>query len=386
VSDLDIYVCLYSVYHIVFLTILEEGAEKAVKATNVTKAMWKYYLVIFPESRGIGRTTVHLFIRLGRRGKCRRWFLPTLLFCCIICQILTAHSSSYMPINCTTLHHRLTHIRTLEAEMKAELLSVRESGDYIRVRELMALIEESVRAIREEMYTKKFLEQSIDRVMIDLGVSIRCLVLDDMTVQFPSTKKDITSITRILTHKRNRIGSLDFSLCNLDPDDVEHMVEALKDPNCKLMSLSLWNNNLGLESTKHIAKALRDPNCKLTSLNLEDNNLGPEGTKHIAKALRDPNCKLTSLSLWCNNLGLEGTKHIAKALRDPNCKLTSLSLKDNKLGFDGVELIVENLTDSNCKLTSLDLRNNDLDYDEEDTIESMIKKIQSTGRELEVIL
>jgi hypothetical protein len=313
--------------------------------------------VQFSEIWGIGRTTVHPFIRLGRRGKCRRWFLPSPLFCCTIYQILTAHSSSYMPINCTILHQRLTTIRTLEAELKSELLSTRESGDYDRVRDLRVQIEESVRAVRVDMYTSKFLVQSIDSVMRDLGVSIWYDVLDGMTVQFPSTKTDITSITRILIHKRNRI-------------DI----------------LSLWNSNIGPEGAKSITETLKDPNCKLTSLSLGYNNIGLYGTKLIAETLRDPNCKLTSLSLRGNNLGLDGTKLIAETLRDPNCKLTSLNLESNDLGLDGAKHIAETLRDPNCKLTRLDLTFNNLSDDGNATIRSMIAKIKSTGRNIKVEL
>jgi uncharacterized protein YjgD (DUF1641 family) len=292
-----------------------------------------------------------------------------------------------MPLKCSSLRQSLSTLRSIEAELKTLLLSAEDGGDYDRVRELRAWIEESVKSLQTEMHTKEFIQKHIAGIQRDLGVDIGYEVNDNLFVSFTNAKEDLSQIIRILRHKRNRLINLSLLGNKLGPTSTTELIKALTDPNCKLMSLNLGKKDLNPAGMTELIKALTDPNCKLTSLNLWNNNLGPAGMTELTKALTDPNCKLTSLDLEFNNLGPAGMTELTKALTDPNCKLTSLNLAANNLGStSATEELIKALTDPNCKLTSLDFGYNHLTEADNAKINVIVDKIRAEGREIKVIL
>ena len=153
--------------------------------------------------------------------------------------------------------------------------------------------------------------------------------------------------------------SLTIAFNDVGPLGCKEMQYSLKDINCKLTQLNLWNNNIGDQGAAHLSDALKDVNCKLTQLNLGINRIGEQGAAHLSDALKDVNCKLTQLNLRFNyNIGGQGAAHLSDALKDVNCKLTQLDLGGNMIGEQGAAHLSGALKDVNCKLTQLDLRGN----------------------------
>ena len=149
----------------------------------------------------------------------------------------------------------------------------------------------------------------------------------------------------------NKIGS----------QGAAHLSDALKDVNCKLTQLNLGSNNIGGQGAAHLSDALKDVNCKLTQLNLDRNEIGDQGVAHLSDALKDIHCKLTQLDLYLNQIGDQGAAHLSDALKDVNCKLTQLYLGSNKIGNPGAAHLSDALKDVNCKLTELNLSCNQIE-------------------------
>ncbi|XP_059818694.1 NACHT, LRR and PYD domains-containing protein 3-like isoform X1 [Hypanus sabinus] len=141
----------------------------------------------------------------------------------------------------------------------------------------------------------------------------------------------------------------------LGDSGVKLVSAALRNPECKIQKLWLWNVGLTDSAAGDLASALsRNPSLMVLSLN--DNKLGDAGVKLVSAALLKSGCKLQELGLWNVGLTDSGAKDLASAL-SMNPSLTELNLNDNKLGDSGVKLVSAALKNSKCKIQKLWLRN-----------------------------
>ncbi|XP_032872286.1 NACHT, LRR and PYD domains-containing protein 3-like [Amblyraja radiata] len=115
----------------------------------------------------------------------------------------------------------------------------------------------------------------------------------------------------------------------------------------------LWLNGVGLTDSgaEDLVPAL-STNHTVTELSLSGNNLGDSGVKLVSDALRNPDCKI--LTLWLESVGLtdSGAKDLASALIT-NHTVTELYLSENKLGDPGVKLVSDALRNPDCKIQTL---------------------------------
>ncbi|XP_072893552.1 NACHT, LRR and PYD domains-containing protein 3-like [Hemitrygon akajei] len=122
-----------------------------------------------------------------------------------------------------------------------------------------------------------------------------------------------------LNMDRNKLGDSGVKLVSV----------ALRNPECKILKLGLRGVGLTDSGVEDLVSALRT-NPSLTELDLSENKLGDSGVKLVSAALRNPECKIQKL--WLYNVGLRdsGAEDLAFALIT-NSSLTELDLGLNSL-------------------------------------------------------
>ncbi|XP_072131546.1 NACHT, LRR and PYD domains-containing protein 3-like isoform X2 [Mobula birostris] len=141
----------------------------------------------------------------------------------------------------------------------------------------------------------------------------------------------------------------------LGDSGVKLVSAALRNPECKIQKLGLYDVDLTDSGAEDLASAL-STNRSLNVLDLSANKLGDSGVKLVSAALRNQECKIQKLRL--ENVGLtnSGVEDFASAL-NTNRSLTKLKLSSNKLGDSGVKLLSEALRNPECKIQKLRLYN-----------------------------
>ncbi|XP_062895448.1 LOW QUALITY PROTEIN: NACHT, LRR and PYD domains-containing protein 12-like [Mobula hypostoma] len=177
------------------------------------------------------------------------------------------------------------------------------------------------------------------------------------------------------------LTELNLSGNKLGDSGVKLVSAALRNPECKLQEL--WLDNVGLTDSgaEDLASAL-STNPSLTMLDLSDNELGDSGVKLMSAALRNPECKIRKLRLDRVGLTDSGAEDLASAL-STNPSLTELRLSDNELGDSGVKLVSAALRNPECKVQELQLRNVGLtESGAEDLVSALSTKLSLTDLNL----
>ncbi|XP_078057497.1 NACHT, LRR and PYD domains-containing protein 3-like [Mustelus asterias] len=106
---------------------------------------------------------------------------------------------------------------------------------------------------------------------------------------------------------------LNLGVNKLGDSGVKLLSVALRNPDCKIQKLHLHDNDLSDPCAKDLASAL-STNRSLIDLNLSLNNLGDSGVKLLSVALRNPDCKIQKLHLYENALTDSCAQDLASAL------------------------------------------------------------------------
>nr|XP_055060313.1 NACHT, LRR and PYD domains-containing protein 12-like isoform X2 [Misgurnus anguillicaudatus] len=168
------------------------------------------------------------------------------------------------------------------------------------------------------------------------------------------SEKSCSGLTSVLTSKSSCLRDLNLSENKQISDSgVKLICDGLKNPNCKLETLKLYDCVVTDKGCAALASALRS-NTHLRDLNLSNNKIRDSGVKRLSDGLKNPNCKLEKLKLWRCDVTDEGCAALASALTS-NSHLRHLDLSNNKLSDSGVKLISDVLKNPNCKLEKLKL-------------------------------
>ncbi|XP_072133436.1 NACHT, LRR and PYD domains-containing protein 3-like isoform X2 [Mobula birostris] len=125
------------------------------------------------------------------------------------------------------------------------------------------------------------------------------------------------------------LTELNLSDNKLGDSGMKLVSEALRNPECKIQKLVLDRVGLTDSGAEDLVSAL-STNPSLTELNLSDNKLGDSGMKLVFAALRNPECKIQKLGLWDVGLTDSGAEDLVSAL-SANPSLTELNLGSNSL-------------------------------------------------------
>ncbi|XP_072893106.1 NACHT, LRR and PYD domains-containing protein 3-like [Hemitrygon akajei] len=142
------------------------------------------------------------------------------------------------------------------------------------------------------------------------------------------TDSGVEDLVSTLSPNRSPMD-LDLSENKLGDSGAKLVSEALKNPECKIQRLGLWNAGLtdsGVEDLVSPLSAIRS----LTELDLGCNDLGDTGVKLLSTALSSRECKITKLGLWYVGLTDSGAQELLSALSDKR-SLTDLNLGLNSL-------------------------------------------------------
>ncbi|XP_061306979.1 NACHT, LRR and PYD domains-containing protein 6 [Pezoporus flaviventris] len=140
---------------------------------------------------------------------------------------------------------------------------------------------------------------------------------------------------------------------------VRRLSPGLRDPRCRLRSLRLWQCGLTELGCETLAAVLPD-SPSLAELHLGGNAVGDGGVRRLSPGLRDPRCRLRSLSLWqCGLLGA-CCEDVCSVLR-AGCALETLDLSENSLDNGSVRALCRALGQHPGSLQRLWLPSSGLD-------------------------
>ncbi|XP_072894658.1 uncharacterized protein [Hemitrygon akajei] len=147
------------------------------------------------------------------------------------------------------------------------------------------------------------------------------------------------------------LTELDLSYNKLGDLGVKLLSAALVNSECKIQKLRMRDVGLTDSGAEDLASAL-STKPSLTELDLSCNKLGDSGVKLVSAALRNPECKIQKLRLYNVGLTDSGAEDLISAL-STKPSLTGLDLSDNKLGDSGVKLVSAALGNPECKIQKL---------------------------------
>ncbi|KAI4896409.1 hypothetical protein NFI96_009226 [Prochilodus magdalenae] len=179
------------------------------------------------------------------------------------------------------------------------------------------------------------------------AVLINCKITDEGCAALVKALKSNPSHMRELNLSENKPGDT----------GVKELSDLLKDPNCKLETLQLRNCSITEESCADLLKALKLNPSHLIGLDLSWNKLGESAMEELSDLLKDPQCKLEILQLFNCKITEEGCAALFNALKSNPSHLRVLNLNWNKPGESGARKLSDLLENPQCKLGKLGLSN-----------------------------
>ncbi|XP_065138213.1 uncharacterized protein [Paramisgurnus dabryanus] len=163
----------------------------------------------------------------------------------------------------------------------------------------------------------------------------------------------LVALTSALKSNPSHLRDLNLSETPFGVSGMKMISDVLKNPQCKLGRLSLWNCNITAEGCDALTSALKSNPSHIKYLDLSHNHFGDSGVKLISDVLKNPDCKLETLKLSNCNITEEGCDALTSALRSNPSHLIHLDMTMNDLGDSVMKLIFEVKKNPHRKLQEL---------------------------------
>ncbi|XP_029996640.1 NLR family CARD domain-containing protein 3-like isoform X2 [Sphaeramia orbicularis] len=143
---------------------------------------------------------------------------------------------------------------------------------------------------------------------------------------------------------------------DLKDSGMKILCSGLKNPNCRLQTLSLNWSGFSEISCSFLASALESNLSHLMNLDLSNNDLKDSGLETLCSGLKSPNCRLQTLRLRCCRFSHISCSFLASLLESSPGHLIELDLSINfGLKDSGVDSLCSGLKSPKCRLETLRL-------------------------------
>lgn len=163
-------------------------------------------------------------------------------------------------------------------------------------------------------------------------------------------------ISLALSSSPSNLRALDLGENPLSASALEALTTALKNPNCEILSLTLWSCGLTEVYCSLLGSALKSNPSHLQSLYVGGNkDMGDSGVEQLCAYLKDPQCHLQQLFLESCSVTKTGCDSLASALTSNiiHSLLQELYLDGNNLTDSDVKELVELQKNTNSRLKIL---------------------------------
>lgn len=112
---------------------------------------------------------------------------------------------------------------------------------------------------------------------------------------------DLSDFLKLATYPNNRIKYFELNYSSIDNNDLDIIIEAIKNPNNEIEAINLEGNHIGSSGLKKLFKAFNNPNSNIISIDLDNNFIG-EGNESwvedIINTIKNPNNKIKKIYLY----------------------------------------------------------------------------------------
>lgn len=201
---------------------------------------------------------------------------------------------------------------------------------------------------------------------LNLSKSIACFCKECFELRFInciSSIKVLDVIIKLIIRLPN-LNVLDLSLCKIENDGIQNLLESLNETDINLTELNLRHCNFNFDSLPNMIKFLKKQTL-LQIFSISFNNIGDVESVTLFQCIGDFNVNLKELHVQGCGLGENSCRALSYILKEYSSPKL-LNLSNNSVGNDGFQYIVDCFKQScrylntigldDCEITNLEYR------------------------------